>query len=65
MRRKMTQAEAYDEVVRIARENALIWQAYGGVVVIVHPDTQKEQGIYSQIQWAHGLGPHPGNIEGD
>lgn len=35
----MTPEQAYDEVCRLAREHALIWQAHGGVVVIVHPDT--------------------------
>ena len=59
----MTHEEAYDEVCRIARENALIHQGYGGVVVIVHPDTQREQGIYEMIQYMHGLGPHPKEIE--
>jgi len=56
----VTPAQAYDEVCRLAREHALIWQASGGVVVIVHPDTQKAEGLYEQIQWVHGLGPHPG-----
>ena len=59
----MTQEEAYAEVCRIAREHALIHQGYGGVVVIVHPDTQREQGIYEQIQYVHGLGPHPDKIK--
>ena len=54
----MTQSEAYDEVCRIAREHALISQAAGGVVVIVHPDTQHECGLYERIQYTHGLGPH-------
>jgi len=59
----MTQEQAYDEVCRIARENALIHQGYGGVVVIVHPETQREYGIYDEIQYKHGLGPHPSKIE--
>ncbi|CAJ0894095.1 hypothetical protein R77569_04369 [Ralstonia mannitolilytica] len=53
--------QAYDEICRLAREHALVWQAGGGVVTIVHPDTQKEAGVYGQIQWVHGLGPHPRN----
>lgn len=55
----MTPAQAYDEICRLAREHALVWQAAGGVVVMVHPETQKERGIYGQIQYMHGLGPHP------
>ena len=50
----VTPEQAYDEVCRLAREHALIWQAHGGVVVIVHPDTQKAEGLYEQIQWVHG-----------
>jgi len=50
----VTQEEAYDEVCRIAREHALIWQAAGGVVTIVHPDVQREEGLYDQIQRMHG-----------
>jgi hypothetical protein len=59
----MTPEQAYDEVCRIAREHALIYQGYGGVVVMVHPNTQREEGIYELIQYMHGLGPHPKEIE--
>jgi hypothetical protein len=55
----MTPEQAYDEVCRLAREHALIHGGYGGVVVIIHPDTQRELGTYEHIQWVHGLGPHP------
>lgn len=58
----MSPAEAYDEVCRIARDHALIYQASGGVAVIVHPDTQREQGIYAHVQYVHGLGPHPNAV---
>lgn len=59
----MTSAQAYDECCRIARAHALIYQAAGGVVTIVHPDTQKSEGIFHHIQHVHGLGPHPSTIE--
>lgn len=49
----MTQSEAYDKVCEIAREHALILSAAGGIVTIVHPDTQKEQGVYDKIQLMH------------
>lgn len=59
----LTQAQAYDECCRIAREHALILSAVGGVVTFVHPDTQKEEGLYEHIQYIHGLGPHPKSAE--
>ena len=59
----MTPEQAYDEVCRIAREYALIHQGHGGVVVIVHPETQREDGIYEEVQYMHGLGPHPKELE--
>ncbi|WP_175725126.1 hypothetical protein [Burkholderia ambifaria] len=57
------QAEAYDRICSIAREYALILNAAGGVVTIVHPDTQRSEGVRDQIQWLHGLGKHPKTIE--
>jgi len=59
----MTPEEAYEEVCRIAREHALIYQGAGGMVVVVHPGTQREQGIYERVQYIHGLGPHPDKPE--
>ena len=55
----MTPEAAYEEICRIARAHALVLQAFGGVVTIVHPDTQKSEGLYERIQWIHGLGPCP------
>lgn len=49
----MTPEQAYEEVVRLAREHALIYKAVGGVVVVVHPATQKKEGIYEKIQRMH------------
>ena len=51
----MTPEQAYEEVVRLAREHALIYQAIGGVVIIVHPETQKKERIYEKIQRMHCL----------
>jgi len=51
----VTPEQAYEEVVRLAREHALIYQAIGGVVIIVHPETQKKERIYEKIQRMHCL----------
>jgi len=59
----MTPEQAYEKIAELARKYALVYQAYGGVMIIVHPDTQKEQGIYEHIQWVHGLGPHPSTYD--
>lgn len=53
------QKAAYEQIAQIARENALIYQAVGGVITVVHPDTQKEQKVYDMCQYMAGLGPHP------
>ena len=58
----MTQDEAYIKISKIAREHALIYQAADGMMIILHPDTQREKGVYNHIQWVHGLGPHPERI---
>lgn len=55
----MTPAEAYDEIARLAQEHALVAHAAGGVLIVMHPDTQHETGHYERIQWVHGRGPHP------
>ena len=59
------QAEAYDRICVIAREYALILSAAGGVVKIVHPSTQRSEGVRDHIQWVHGLGKHPETIARD
>lgn len=51
----MTPSEAYKVVCELAREYALVWQASGGIVTIVHPDAQKREGIYDDIQFLHNL----------
>lgn len=55
----MTPEQAYDEIARIAQKHALILTAYAGVITIVHPDTQKDHGVFEHIQHVHGLGEHP------
>jgi len=57
------QAAAYEQICQIARRYALILAAAGGVATIVHPTTQREEGVYTHIQWLHGLGKHPREIE--
>ena len=59
----MTPEEAYTEITKLARGHALIHDAAGGVVVIMHPDTQREEGVYEHIQWVHGLGKHPETLK--
>jgi hypothetical protein len=58
----MTQAEAYDECCRIAREHALISSACAGMTFIIHPETQKSMGEWEKIQYMHGLGKHPDTL---
>jgi cysteine synthase len=60
---RMTPEEAYAKIAELAREHALISAAAGGVVVVVHPNTQKAEGLYEHIQWVHGLGPHPETLK--
>lgn len=55
----MTPADAYKQITELAREHALVLQAVGGVVTICHPDVQREEGIYCQVQWVHGRGRNP------
>ena len=59
----MNSAEAYDYIVKIAKEHALISEAGGGVCVIMHPQTQKESGNFEMIQYIHGLGAHPETLK--
>lgn len=51
--------DAFEQIVKLARENALIRRAYGGVLLIVSIETQKELGIFEEIQYTHGLAEHP------
>jgi hypothetical protein len=61
----MTPSEAYKQIADIARKHALIYHGVGGMLVIMHPDTQKENGVYEHVQWLHGLGPHPNAVKAE
>lgn len=41
----MTQEEAYNQIAQLGRQHALINEAAGGVIIIVHPEIQIEAGI--------------------
>lgn len=53
---------AYKQVAEIASKNGLISQAFGGLMVIMHPDAQKDAGSEDLILYTAGLGPHPSKI---
>lgn len=55
----MTREEAYEAIAKLAGEHGLIHQAYGGVIVIVHPETQRQEGIEAHCLYMAGLGEHP------
>lgn len=55
----MTREEAYAEIARLAEEHALIAQAFGGVITVVHPDTQRAHGIEEKCLYMAGRGPYP------
>ena len=55
----MTREEAYEEVARIAAENALIAQGFGGVLTVLHPSTQRQHGLEAQCLFLAGQGPQP------
>ncbi|MBG4448680.1 hypothetical protein I5F71_03030 [Pseudomonas aeruginosa] len=58
----MTREEAYAAIAKMAEAHALIYQAAGGVIVIVHPDTQREKGIEEMCLYMAGQGEHPATI---
>lgn len=47
-------ARQWDALVEQAEEAGLISMAYGGVMVLVHPETQLDEGLYQKIQRATG-----------
>lgn len=55
----MTREEAYEQVAKLAKEHALIAQGFGGVLTIVHPETQREHGIEAKCLYMAGQGPWP------
>ena len=47
-KKALTRAErisAYEQAVELLRENALIYGGSGGMLLIVHPDTQDADGV--------------------
>ena len=40
--------QAYHRIVELARGNALILRGVGGVITIVHPDIQEQEGVLDQ-----------------
>lgn len=58
----MTREEAYEAVAKLASEHALIAQGFGGVLTIVHPDTQRAEGLEALCLYMAGQGPHPGTL---
>lgn len=58
----MTREEAYDQVAKLAAEHALIAQGFGGVLTIVHPETQRAEGLEAHCLYMAGHGPHPETI---
>lgn len=55
----MTREEAYDAVAKLAAEHALILQGFGGVLTIVHPETQRSEGVEERCLYMAGQGPFP------
>ena len=55
----MTREEAYDTVAEIAAEHGLILQAFGGVITVVHPDTQRQHSVEAKCLYMAGMGPFP------
>lgn len=59
MSKKMPIDEAWERITAMAEQHALVYRAFGGVVVLVHPDEQKRQGIYDQCQYMAGKKDSP------
>jgi len=56
---EMTREEAYDRIAEIAEKHALIAQAFGGVITVVHPETQRAHGIEEKCLYMAGQGKYP------
>lgn len=59
----MTREEAYETVAKIAAEHALIAQGFGGILTIVHPETQRAEGLEELCLYMAGQGPHPAALK--
>ena len=51
--------QAYEDIIKLARDNALVLQAAGGVVTIVHPMTQDEHGLSAICLYMAGISNFP------
>ena len=56
---EMTREEAYALIADIAEKHALIAQAFGGVITVVHPETQRAHGIEEKCLYMAGQGKYP------
>ncbi|WP_236183166.1 hypothetical protein [Pseudomonas juntendi] len=56
---EMTREEAYAHIAEIAEKHALIAQAFGGVITVVHPETQRAHGIEEKCLYMAGQGKYP------
>ncbi|POF89671.1 hypothetical protein [Pseudomonas putida] len=56
---EMTREEAYAHIAHIAEKHALIAQAFGGVITVVHPETQRAHGIEEKCLYMAGQGKYP------
>ena len=56
-------SDKWAEIIRMAEEFGFVYHSYGGVALLLHPDVQKEQGVYEQVQYACGRGEHPQTIK--
>ncbi len=59
----MTREEAYETLAMIAAEHALIAQGFGGILTIVHPETQRAEGLEELCLYMAGQGPHPAALK--
>lgn len=44
------QVAVYEELVKKLAQHGLIWQGAGGILIIAHPRTQVQEGIYHECQ---------------
>ena len=52
---RAARVNAYQQVVRLARDYGLINEAAGGVMVLVHPDAQDEHGLTARCLRMAGI----------
>lgn len=56
----MTREEAFATIAKLAEEHAIIGKAGGGVITIIHPQTQRQFGIEERCLYMAGQGEFPG-----